>query len=100
MADAVPTLARLDGITIAMFYNDHPPPHVHIRGSGRNERVRIADGTLLPGSELPGAELKRVATWVEANRVVLMAAWEDACMGTTLERHVQRLADGRSEDAV
>ena len=26
----MPTISRFYGITIRMFYNDHPPPHFHV----------------------------------------------------------------------
>jgi hypothetical protein len=26
----LPTISRFYGITIRMFYNDHPPPHFHV----------------------------------------------------------------------
>ena len=27
----MPEISRFFGITITMYYNDHPPPHFHVR---------------------------------------------------------------------
>jgi len=31
----VPKISQFFGIVIAMYYNDHPPPHFHARYSGQ-----------------------------------------------------------------
>ena len=40
----VPEISRFFGIIIAMYYNDHAPPHFHVRYGG--ERALIGIETL------------------------------------------------------
>jgi Domain of unknown function (DUF4160) len=37
----VPTIRRFFGISIAMFFDDHGPPHFHARHAQGNAKVRI-----------------------------------------------------------
>jgi hypothetical protein len=39
----VPEISRFFGIIIAMFYNDHPPPHFHVRHGGDRATIGIED---------------------------------------------------------
>jgi hypothetical protein len=48
----MPEISRFFGIIIAMFYNDHAPPHFHVRYGGQAatieiETLRLLDGKLL-----------------------------------------------------
>ena len=45
----MPTVAYFLGIAVRMFFNDHDPPHFHVRYQGFVARVRIADGTVIDG---------------------------------------------------
>ena len=52
-AVAVPEIARFLGITVTMYYDDHEPPHFHVRyGDHRAiidiETMRLASGSLPP----------------------------------------------------
>ena len=40
----MPEISRFFGIIVAMFYNDHAPPHFHVRYAG--ERALIGLETL------------------------------------------------------
>jgi hypothetical protein len=37
----MPEISRFLGIVIAMFYNDHEPPHFHVRYGERRASVAI-----------------------------------------------------------
>jgi hypothetical protein len=39
----MPEISRFFGIIIAMFYNDHPPPHFHVRYGGQRAVIAIED---------------------------------------------------------
>jgi hypothetical protein len=55
----VPEISRFFGIVIAMFYNDHAPPHFHVRyGSAR---AIVAIGTL---SVLEGGFAVTTRAWL------------------------------------
>jgi len=46
----LPEISRFLGIVIAMFYNDHEPPHFHVRYGERRAIVAIDTLVLLEGS--------------------------------------------------
>jgi hypothetical protein len=37
----MPTISRFFGIVIAMYFDDHGPPHFHARHAGGNAKIRI-----------------------------------------------------------
>ncbi len=43
----VPELSRVFGIIIAMYYNDHSPPHFHAKYGGEQASIRIDNGVIL-----------------------------------------------------
>lgn len=52
----MPEISRFFGIIIAMFYDDHNPPHFHARYGNYKAAVKIDDFTVLQG-ELPQERL-------------------------------------------
>ena len=47
----MPTVAILPGrIVIAQYYNDHDPPHFHVKRPGMDVEMRIADLAVIKGS--------------------------------------------------
>lgn len=69
-----------------MFFNDHPPPHVHVY-AGRvghpglqKARFSIETGELVDG-KLPAAKITAVKGWCERNREALRADWQRAEQG-------------------
>ena len=46
----MPELSRFFGIIIAMYYNDHPPPHFHAKYGDDEATIRIDDGKVPEGS--------------------------------------------------
>jgi len=82
----MPTLIRSDGLTIKIFFNDHPPPHVHVY-AGRvghpgvqAARLSIEDGEMMTG-KLPPAKVYAVKEWCEKHREQLLVDWERAHRG-------------------
>ncbi len=68
-------------LVILMNYNDHAPPHVHIRyqNDARSYRFEIRSGKWLkPGKDLPFRLKKMVEAWVEAHQEELLEQWENA----------------------
>lgn len=67
-----------------MNYNDHAPPHVHVKyqrdvGSYRIEIMSRM--WMQSGKKLPPKLLKLVEAWVEAHEEDLLAEWENAQHG-------------------
>jgi hypothetical protein len=46
----VPELTRFFGIIIAMYYNDHSPPHFHAKYGDEQASIRIDDGQVIEGT--------------------------------------------------
>jgi hypothetical protein len=45
----MPELSRFFGIIVMMFYNDHPPPHFHVRYAGQKAIIAINSLAILEG---------------------------------------------------
>jgi len=49
----MPELSRFLGITIAMYYNDHNPPHFHVLYNEYDAEIEISNLTILEGKLPP-----------------------------------------------
>ena len=81
----MPEISRFFGIIVAMFYNDHPPPHFHVRYGRQRAIVDIATLSLLEGSLSPRV-LGLVVEWAAQHREELENNWEFARRHTPLNR--------------
>jgi hypothetical protein len=81
----VPTVAWFYGIAIAMYYNDHNPPHFHAQYGQSRAVIGIADGRIL-GGWLPPTALRLVTQWALAHRTELEDNWARARADERLER--------------
>lgn len=66
----MPTVSRFFGITVTMYFDDHEPPHFHVRASGHSAKVRI-DTLEVLASDLPRRELRLVLAWAEMREAEL-----------------------------
>jgi len=70
----MPEVSRFFGIAVSMYYNDHAPPHFHVRYSGQKALVAIESLTLLRGRLSPRA-LGLVMEWAAMHTEELMEDW-------------------------
>lgn len=70
----MPTISWFNGISIRMFFNDHPPPHFHARYGRHQAQVGIGDARFLEG-RLPTPQRRLVQLWAMRYKAELMAAW-------------------------
>ena len=70
---AMPELCRFLGMIITMYYDDHAPPHFHIR-YGDYKAIMGIDSLMLLDGYLPPRALGLVAEWGALHRDEL---WED-----------------------
>lgn len=71
-------------LVVLMHYNDHAPPHVHVKYQGdvRGYRIDIRSRMWLrPGSELPGPLRRMIEAWVEAHEAELLEQWDGVRQG-------------------
>jgi len=70
----MPCVSRFRGIVIAIYYEDHTPPHFHARYCGAEASIRIDPLVLLIGC-LPPGPLGQVLEWAALHQDELLAAW-------------------------
>jgi hypothetical protein len=60
-----------------MYYNDHPPPHFHVRYGSQNALIGIESLALL-GGRLSPRVLGLAVEWASMHRVELLHNWNMA----------------------
>jgi hypothetical protein len=70
----MPRVSEFYGIIIAMYYNDHLPPHFHARYGGARASIGIDTLEVLSGA-LPPRALTLVREWATQNRGALLRDW-------------------------
>ncbi len=73
----MPEISRFYGILIAMFWDDHNPPHFHARYGEHKAAIEIGTLRMLDGS-LPPRALGLVVEWASQHREELMNNWREA----------------------
>ena len=73
----MPEISRFYGIVVAMFYNDHEPPHFHVRYSGHKAILAIETLSILRG-DLPARALTLVKEWGRLHHDELEEDWQRA----------------------
>jgi Domain of unknown function (DUF4160) len=73
----MPTIAIFAGMVIQMFFEDHNPPHFHVRYQRYKALIRIADGAIIRG-RLPAAKAAIVKAWALQRQAELMEDWRRA----------------------
>jgi hypothetical protein len=81
----MPRISRFFGVLISMNYNDHAPPHFHVRYGGQRATVSIDDLTILAGW-LPPRVLGLVVEWAALHREELAESWNRSRQRLPLER--------------
>lgn len=73
----MPRVSTFYGIVVAMYYNDHVPPHFHAVYGEHEVEVRIDTLEVLQG-RLPRRAASLVLEWASLHRGELSAMWERA----------------------
>jgi hypothetical protein len=79
----MPRIATVDGLVVKIFFNDHPPPHIHVyagrlrRPGVQAARLSIETGEVIAG-KLPPAKVAAVRSWCEGHRETLLEDWRRA----------------------
>lgn len=69
----MPEICRFYGIVIAMFGDDHNPPHFHVRYGSYKASITIDKGIVT--GQLPRNVLNKVFLWLDAHYDELMDNW-------------------------
>lgn len=73
----MPELSRFFGMVIFMYFDDHPPPHFHVRYGSQRAIIEIRTLAMLQGRLTPKA-LALVTEWAALHRDELLDAWDRA----------------------
>jgi hypothetical protein len=71
----MPEISRFFGIVVAMYYNDHAPPHFHVRYGQQKAVIGIDPVVVLEGRLSPRTR-GLVLEWAAQHQAELMADWE------------------------
>jgi len=71
----VPEISRFLGIVISMYFDEHNPPHVHVRYNQYRAVVSIRNLNVLDG-HLPAKVRGLVEEWAEQHQDELLKLWE------------------------
>src|SRR3954466_14135886 len=81
----MPEISRFLGIVITMYFNDHNPPHFHVRYEDYRAKVSIDTLQLLEG-KLPSRVVGLVARWAELHQAELRSNWTSIAKSGTFKR--------------
>lgn len=70
----MPEISRFYGMVVAMFFNDHEPPHFHVRYGSDKAIIGIETLEVLRG-ELPSRALGLVREWARTHQAELLEDW-------------------------
>lgn len=69
------TVARIQGLKIEIFANEHPPPHFRVKYQGSTANFTISDCTRINGSGQILRFEKNVKHWWSTNKTKLIETW-------------------------
>lgn len=81
----MPEISRFFGIIISIYYNDHPPPHFHVRYGKQKAIVSIATLSVLEG-KLSSRVFGLVQEWATLHQTELLENWERARENISLDK--------------
>ncbi len=71
----MPEICRFLGIVISMYFNEHNPPHFHVRYNDYRAAMNIKTLNIEAGY-LPAKVRGLVAEWAELHRGELLEMWQ------------------------
>jgi hypothetical protein len=80
----MPRISAFFGIIIAMYFNDHAPPHFHAVYQEHEALLDIETLEVVRGS-LPRRAMALVLEWAALHRAELRADWKKARRGLPLD---------------
>ena len=81
----MPEISRFFGIIVRMYYDDHPPPHIHAEYQGNKAKIDFG-GNVLMGDLRSKTTLRLMREWIGLHDSELKRDWKQASDGKHLER--------------
>lgn len=85
----MPEISRFFGIVITMYWDEHNPPHFHVKYGGETATIDIKTLKVIKG-ELSRRALELVLDWAELHQEQLMADW-DLCQQDLMPQKIEPL---------
>ena len=70
----MPIISRFLGIIIAMYWDDHSPPHFHAKYGDYEMTVEVLTGVV--EGKFPKRALRHVLEWYELHKDELLEDWD------------------------
>jgi len=71
----MPEICRFLGIVITMYFNEHEPPHLHVRYNEHRSTFDLKTLNIRDGS-VPARVRGLVEEWAELHQEELLAMWQ------------------------
>jgi len=71
----MPEISRFLGIIISMYFDEHNPPHFHLKYNEYRASMKISDFNIIAGS-VPAKVRGLVQEWAELHQAELQQMWE------------------------
>lgn len=72
----MPTIHREANRRYVIFTNDHPPPHIHVKGPGSECRVRLQDVVVMDSVGFTQRELRDIVVIVRSHAASFKVVWD------------------------
>ncbi len=70
----MPTICKFLGMIITMYWDEHPPPHFHVKHGNYRAIIDILTGSIIKG-KLPKSALKPLEEWRILHNQELLDNW-------------------------
>lgn len=72
----MPTLQRFNQYHVVIYFDDHPPPHVHVRlRDGRDCTVDLETFSVM--GQVNEREIREALMWISSNQSFLFNTWRE-----------------------
>lgn len=85
----MPEISRFFGMVILMYWDEHNPPHFHVRYGDDRAVINIKSLELMEGS-LSRRALNMILDWAELHQQQLLEDW-DLCQQSLLPNKIEPL---------
>ncbi|TXJ03429.1 MAG: DUF4160 domain-containing protein [Neisseriales bacterium] len=85
----MPEISRFFGMIILMYWDEHNPPHFHVRYGDDNAVINIKTLALMDG-KLSRRALSLVLDWAELHQKELLEDW-DLCQNSLMPKKIEPL---------
>ncbi|NJR69751.1 MAG: DUF4160 domain-containing protein [Synechococcales cyanobacterium CRU_2_2] len=77
----MPVIVSEQGFNVVLYFNDHDPPHAHIKKAGGETRILLGDAetepSVLDSQNMPAKDIKKSLALVILYQDFLLQKWEE-----------------------